>query len=151
VVFLTGVPHGWLIVHHENLPKLRCSRALSLPLLCILLSSQEPKGKWLCTVCKRYEGKQDASSGVGSLNVIRQVPHFIYVYLPPPPSSLPSYSPPPQPTPTDHNPPQHTHTHPTPDPHTQTHTPACASMRGRATLDPVPHSKSRTVDQTPPP
>ena len=34
--------------------------------------------------------------------------------------------------------------------HTHTHTPACASMRGRAMLDPVPHSTSRTVDQTPP-
>ncbi len=33
---------------------------------------------------------------------------------------------------------------------THTHTHACASMRGRAMLDPVPHSTSRTVDQTPP-
>jgi hypothetical protein len=33
---------------------------------------------------------------------------------------------------------------------THIHTPACASVRGRATLDLVPHSTSRTVDQTPP-
>jgi hypothetical protein len=58
--------------------------------------------------------------------------------------------------------PLYTHPHPTPDPHTQTHArkhtrkhtraraPACASMRGRAMLDPVTHSTSKTVDQTPP-
>jgi hypothetical protein len=41
--------------------------------------------------------------------------------------------------------PTRTHTHT----HTHTHTPACASIRGRAMLDPVPRSASRTVDQTP--
>jgi hypothetical protein len=36
----------------------------------------------------------------------------------------------------------------TPDQHTQTHANTYAFMRGRTMLDPVPHSTSRTVDQT---
>jgi hypothetical protein len=55
----------------------------------------------------------------------------------------------------DHNPLLHTHTHPTPNQHTHTNThtrqctPLCYSVLGRAMLDLVPHSTSRTVDQTP--